>query len=62
MMVFSAFLQFFPLCSPSHVRTLLCMSGYKHDVVVVYNQNAWGAYIHGYLFSIGAYYPDYTVF
>ena len=34
------------------------MGGYKRDVVVVIKM---GAYIHGCLFCVGAYYPDFTV-
>ena len=34
------------------------MGAYKYNVVVVIKM---GAYIHGCLFSIGAYYPDFTV-
>ena len=32
----------------------VCISAYKHDVVVI----KMGAYIHGILTSVGAYYPD----
>ena len=35
-----------------------CMSAYKRDVVVVIKM---GAYIHGCLFCVGAYYSDFTV-
>ena len=35
-----------------------CMGAYKRDVVVVIKM---GAYIHGCLFFVGAYYPDFTV-
>ena len=35
-----------------------CKGAYKHDVVVVIKM---GAYIHGCLFCVGAYYPDFTV-
>ena len=34
------------------------MGAYKRDVVVVIEM---GAYIHGCLFCVGAYYPDFTV-
>ena len=34
-----------------------CMGAYKCDVVVI----KVGAYIHGYLFCVAAYYPDFTV-
>ena len=34
------------------------MGAYKYNVVVVIKM---GAYIHGCLFSTGAYYPDFTV-
>ena len=35
------------------------MGACKRDVVVVIKM---GVYIHGYLFCVGAYYPDFTVF
>ena len=34
------------------------MGAYKRDVVVI----KMGAYIHGCLFSMDAYYPDFTVY
>ena len=34
------------------------MGAYKRNVVVVMKM---GAYIHGCLFCVGAYYPDFTV-
>ena len=34
------------------------MGAYKHDVVVVIKM---GAYIHGCLFCVGAYYPDFMM-
>ena len=34
-----------------------CMGAYKRNVVVVIKM---GAYIHGCLFCVGAYYPDFT--
>ena len=34
------------------------MGAYKRDVVVVIKM---GAYIHGCLFCVGAYYPDFMV-
>ena len=35
-----------------------CMGAYKRDVVFVIKM---GAYIHGCLFCVSAYYPDFTV-
>ena len=35
-----------------------CMGAYKCNVVIVIKM---GAYIHGGLFCLGAYYPDFTV-
>ena len=35
-----------------------CMGAYKHVVVVVIKM---GAYIHGCLFCVDAYYPDFAV-
>ena len=36
-----------------------CMGAYKRHVVVVIKMDA---YIHGFLFSMGTYYPDFTVY
>ena len=37
-----------------------CMGAYKNaDVVVVIKM---GAYIHGCLFCVGAYHPDFTIY
>ena len=35
-----------------------CVGAYIHNVVAVIKM---GAYIHGCLFCVGAYYPDFTV-
>ena len=35
-----------------------CMGAYKRNVVVLIKM---GAYIHGYLFCVSAYYPDFMV-
>ena len=37
---------------------IFCMGAYKRDVVVVIKM---GAFIHGVLFSMGAYYPNFTL-
>ena len=39
-------------------RAYFCMGAYKRDVVFVIKMCA---YIHGCLFSMGAYYPDFMV-
>ena len=41
---------------PFHVG--YCVGAYKHNVVVVIKMDA---YIHGCIFCVGAYYPDFTV-
>ena len=41
-----------------HIGTYFCMGAYKRDVVVVIKI---GAYIHGCLFCVGAYYPDFNM-
>ena len=38
--------------------TYFCMGAYKRDVVVVIQM---GAYIHGVLFCVSAYYPNFTI-
>ena len=37
----------------------VCIGAYERDVVVVIKM---GAYIHGCLFCVGVYYPNFTVF
>ena len=43
---------------PFMLGAYFCMGAYKHDVVAVIEM---GVYIHGCLFSMGAY-PDFTVY
>ena len=46
-------------CLQRHVGAYFRMGAYKCNVVVVIKI---GAYIHGFLFCVDAYYPDFTVF
>ena len=41
-----------------HMGAYFCMGAYKRNVVVIIKMSA---YIHGCLFCVGAYYPDFTV-
>ena len=43
---------------PFHMGAYFCMGAYKRDVIVVIKM---GAYIHGMLICVGAYYPNFTV-